>query len=104
MYEIIVMFAITAIFSFFLLVWFSQAILELLINLPLIWISGVRSYIEINVENRTKAYMLSLLFTGILFVVAFGILDISFNLPVWIPTLFIVSLYVIAQPFKLVTK
>jgi len=97
MWDIILVRVIIIAFSIFCFLLYGQEILQIIINLPLLYIVGVRSYVEIHKEKKTKQYLISLGITSLIFLIIFGIAKLSYNIIVWWPTVFLIVMYLIAH-------
>ncbi len=90
-------------FSIFLILLFAQEIIQVIINIPILWVILLRSQAHIKKEDKALHYLIALVITTILFLVL-PLAKNSLKLYIWWPTLFIVILFVLAQVIVLIEK
>ncbi len=93
------LFLVLALFFFLIGVsLFIPTIIELLINIPVLYAIILRSYIELYKEQKYTEYIIGLL-AGLFFYLAKRDLFLSFTTPyiLWSPTIFLVISFLTAQ-------
>lgn len=96
MYIAIIAVLVLLIFTGWLISSFFANILELIVNLIILWAVCVRGYVELEKEKKHGYYLFGLLATALLFLVFKA--DIFSNVfHIWLPVLFLVSVFLLAQ-------
>ncbi len=90
-------------FSIFLILLFSQEIIQVIINIPILWAILLRSQAHIKKEDKALHYLISLVITTTLFL-ALPLAKNSLKIYLWWPTLFIVIMFLLAQFIVLIHK
>ena len=83
---------------------FIPTLIELLINIPILYAIILRSYIEISNEQKYTEYLIGLL-AGLFFYLAKRDLFQGFSTPyiLWAPTLFLLVSFLVAQLIILIS-
>jgi len=96
MYIAIIAVIVLLLFSIWLVSSFFVNILELIINLVILWAVCVRGYVELEKEKKHNYYLVGLLITTLLFLVTKqDIFSKVFH--VWKPVLFLIMVFLFAQ-------
>lgn len=90
-------------FSIFLVVLFKAELIQVIINIPILWITILRAQAHIKKEDRALYYWIALALTTILFLVL-PIAENSLKIYLWWPTLFILILFVVGHLSVLIHK
>ena len=90
-------------FSIFLIVLFQAEIIQVVINIPILWITVLRSQAHIKKEGKAKYYWIALIITTVLFL-TIPLAENSLKIYLWWPTLFVLILFILAQIIDIVYK
>ncbi len=96
MFAALVAFLTMLAFSIFLIILFQAEIIQIVINIPILWITVLRSQAHIKKEGKAKYYWIALIITTILFLVL-PIAKNSLKIYLWWPTLFIIIMFILAN-------
>ncbi len=101
----IIAFIVILVFLLWVIMLFAITLLELIINLPLLWAVTLRSYTEIKKEKKHAYYFLALLMTTLIFIFFTNTLfNFASKTHIWWITSFLIFIFIIAQLIMLVEK
>jgi Ca2+/Na+ antiporter len=91
---------VLVLFFTYLVVLFGATLIEMAINLPLIWILLTRVYLEIK-HGRRDVYLISLLISAMIFIMLWNFETRYF---IWWITQFVIVIFLIAQIVYIIRK
>ncbi|MCG2719997.1 MAG: hypothetical protein L6266_04695 [Nanoarchaeota archaeon] len=90
-------------FGIFLMALFQAELIQVIINIPILWVILLRSQAHIKKEKKTIPYIIGLVVTTVLFL-TLPLAENSLKAYLWWPTLFIIILFILANIIVLMQR